>query len=281
MRLRLVSLVALTMLLATSTFRPHAATAQTGPRGFWQLRYDPSSDRVQLSFDDYDERSGHNGMTSFGVDAALLQGLSRSQLNDARGPVRFRLVRDAGTFTFNGEIDRGRGNGRFDFAPDPRFPQELAKRGYERPSSEQQFLLGLFDMGYAMVDELKAQGYNRPSVDDLVTMGMHGVRLDYVRSLSGLGYRVGRTERLVELRDHGVTAAYITGLASAGYTRLTADDLRELRDHGVTPSYIGGLSSAGYTRLAADDLRAAGNVTGDLVFAPSDDPDLTVSAILA
>jgi len=33
--------------------------------------------------------------------------------------------------------------------------------------------------------------------------------------------------------------------------------------------------------LAADDLRAAGNVTGDLVFAPSDDPDLTVSAILA
>jgi hypothetical protein len=256
LRFRTNRLIALALLFgAALVFGPRTGNAQTGPRGFWQLRYDSSSDRVQLSFDDYNESPGHHSSTSFGVDASLIQGLTKSQLSDGQGPVQFRLVRDAGAFTFSGEIDRGRGNGRFDFIPDPRFAQELAKRGYERPSAEQQFELGLHDMGYAVVDELKAQGYNRPSVDDLVTMGMHGVRLDYLRGLSGLGYRVGRTEKLVELRDHGVTPTFISGLASAGYSRLTADDLVELRDHGVTPSYLGGLSTAGYTRLAADDLR--------------------------
>src|SRR6266550_761035 len=211
LKLRASLLIASTLVFAAiSVLSPGVGLAQTSGRGLWQLRYDPTNNRAQLSFEDYDERYGHHGMTSFGVDPAQLQGLSRAQLVDQDGPVSFRLVRDAGTFSFQGRMSRGGGNGSFTFTPDSRFASELSKRGYERPSAEQQFQLALHDMGYAVIDELRAQGYSRPSVDDLVTMGMHGARYDYVHGMGALGLRVRDTDRLVELRDHGVTPAYVT-----------------------------------------------------------------------
>jgi hypothetical protein len=228
--------------------------AQVAPSGLWQVRYDPEKDRVQLNLEDYDERRGHGGMTGFGVLPSQLTGLSQSQLSSAEGPVRFQLIRDAGTFSFEGQIYRGRGNGTFNFIPNSRFGGELAKRGYARPTANEQFLLALHDVGYALIDELRTQGYDRPSVDDLVTMGMHGVRFEYVRGLGSLGYRVGNTDRLVELRDHGVTPAFITGLASAGFAKLSMDELLKLRDHGVTPQYISGMSTAGYGKRSAEEL---------------------------
>jgi hypothetical protein len=243
-----------TRVAVAAAFLSSALSAQSSPRGLWQLRYDPEKDHVQLNFEDYDERRGHGGMTGFSVRPSQLTGVTQSQLSSAEGPVRFQLIRDAGTFSFEGQIYRGRGNGAFNFSPNPRFADDLAKRGYSRPTAEQQFLLGLHDVGYSLLDELRSQGYNRPSVNDLVTMGMHGVRFDYVRGLGSLGYRVGSTDRLVQLRDHGVTPTFITGLASAGYAKLSIDRLQELRDHGVTPAYIAEMSTAGYGRLSVEDL---------------------------
>ena len=216
MPISLKSLFVAAALTAIIAIAP-STQAQSAQSGYWQLRYDPSTDRwgerVQLTFEDYDRRFGHRGSTSFGVTPSQLQGVTVTQLANSEGAVRFRLVRDAGTFNFEGQLYHGRGNGSFTFTPDPRFAQEMSKRGYQSPSAEQQFLLAMHDVGYALVDELRTQGYSRPSVDDLVTMGMHGVRFDYVRGMGSLGYRFGDTDKLVELRDHGVTPAFVTGLA--------------------------------------------------------------------
>ena len=107
-----------------------------------------------------------------------LRGLPLSQLSSYSGPARFQLVRDAGTFNLEGQLRDGHGTGFFTFSPDSRFPQQLASRGYARPTSDQQFWLGLHDVGYAMLDEMSKQGYERPSVDQLVVMGMHGANLE-------------------------------------------------------------------------------------------------------
>jgi len=48
--------------------------------------------------------------------------LSLSQLSSYSGPARFRLVRDAGTFNFEGQLRDGHGTGFFTFSPDSRFP---------------------------------------------------------------------------------------------------------------------------------------------------------------
>ena len=144
------------LLLATV---PSAALAQSADRGTWQIYFEPSRERVQLTVQHYEDGFRRHGMTSFGVRPAALRGLPPSQLSSYNGPVSFRLVRDAGTFNFEGQLREGHGTGFFTFSPDPRFPQQLASRGYERPTSDQQYWLALHDVSYAMLDELRAEGY--------------------------------------------------------------------------------------------------------------------------
>src|SRR5256714_8345769 len=214
--------LALCLLLAAF---PSAAVAQTADQGTWRIYYEPSRERVQLTFADYENGGRRHGSTSFGVRPTELRGLPLSQLSSYSGPAKFQLVRDAGTFNFEGELRDGHGTGFFTFSPDSRFPQQLASRGYERPSAEQQYWLAMHDVGYAMIDELRAQGYERPSVDELVVMGMHGANLDYMKSLSAAGYRVGNTHRLVSLRGHGGFREFIGGVTRTGHTNtfLRAD----------------------------------------------------------
>ena len=114
----------------------------------------------------------------------LSLALSRSQLRGTDGPIEFKIVRDAGTFTCQGRGGQGRAAGTFDFAPSSAFPAAMAQRGLERPSAEQQFQLALYDIGYVFVNEIKAQGYRPPSMDDLIEAGQHGVDLEFVKGLS-------------------------------------------------------------------------------------------------
>jgi hypothetical protein len=234
-----------------------AAAAQTADQGTWRIYYEPSRERIQLTFEDYEIGDRRHGSTSFGVRPTELRGLPLSQLSSYSGPAKFQLVRDAGTFNFEGQLRDGHGTGFFTFSPDSRFPQQLASRGYERPNTEQQYWLAMHDIGYAMLDELRAEKYDRPSVDQLVVMGMHGANLDYMKSLSAAGYRVGDTHRLVSLRDHGVSRDFIGGLTDAGYKNLSLDDLQELRDHGVNPDFIASLRRYGFTGLTTGQLLEA------------------------
>jgi hypothetical protein len=177
-------------LLLLTTFSS-AAAAQSADQGTWRIYYEPSRDRVQLTFEDYENGSRRHGSTSFGVRPTELRGLPLSQLWSYSGPVKFQLVRDAGTFNFEGQLRDGHGTGFFTFSPDSRFPQQLASRGYERPSADQQYWLAMHDVGYAMLDELRTEGYDRPSVDQLVVMGMHGAAIPRRESLQSLSLDSG------------------------------------------------------------------------------------------
>jgi len=124
------------LLLATFSL---SAVAQTPDQGTWRIYYEPSRDRVQLAFEHYENGARRHGSTSFGVRPTELRGLPLSQLSSYSGPARFQLVRDAGTFNFEGQLRDGHGTGFFTFSPDSRFPQQLASRGYARPSTDQQY----------------------------------------------------------------------------------------------------------------------------------------------
>lgn len=239
---------------AATTAAP--AAAQRDSSGYFELRrtYDDGQ-RLQLSLGDDDAFTYHR--TSFGIDAAKLDGLVLRQLSRDGESTHFRLVRDAGTFDFVGRIDDDRVRGRYAFTPDGRFAQALAQRGVGRPDAREQFQLALFDVGYSTIDELKAQRYGGVDAGSLVRMGMHGASLDYLRAMDAAGYRVGTVDRLVELRDHGVTASYARSLADAGYRDIDVDRLRDLRDHGVTAPYVRDLASVGVSGVALDDLLRA------------------------
>ena len=86
-----------------------AAVAQTADQGTWRIYYEPSREHVQLSFEDYENGGRRHGNTSLGVRPTDLRGLPLSQLSSYSGPARFQLVRDAGTFNFEGQLRDGHG----------------------------------------------------------------------------------------------------------------------------------------------------------------------------
>jgi beta-lactamase regulating signal transducer with metallopeptidase domain len=216
--------------------------------GTWEIRPSDTKDTVHLRLVERNSSSGTN------VPIAQLKGLTAAQLTGAGGPVQFSVERDAGTFTFEGVIRNGVGAGTFAFAPNARFPEELARRGFARPTAGEQYQLARHDVGLAFLDELTAQGYDRPQTSDLVRAGQHGVQVTYLREMGALGYRLGTLDPLITLRDHGVTPAYVRELAEQGYKGLAADAVREARDHGITPEYVRAMREAGYDSLPMNEL---------------------------
>ena len=228
-----------------------ANITQDASPGTWEIRPTDTKGTVHLRLVERSSSSGRN------VPIEQLDGLTANQLEGAGGPVQFRVRRDAGTFTFEGVIRNGVGAGTFAFTPDPNFPAELAKRGFNRPSSGEQYQLARHDVGYAFLDELNKQGYSKPQTADLVRAGQHGVHVTYLREMAALGYRLGSLDPLITLRDHGITPAYVRELAEEGYKGLAADDLRQARDHGITPAYVRGMREGGYGSLPMPELIAA------------------------
>jgi beta-lactamase regulating signal transducer with metallopeptidase domain/ribosomal protein L7Ae-like RNA K-turn-binding protein len=222
--------------------------AQDNLPGTWEIRPTSTEGTVHLRLVEVNSSSGSN------IPIERLEGLTAAQLAGAGGSVQFRLRRDAGTFTFEGVLRNGVGAGTFSFTSDPNFPAELAKRGFARPTTREQYQMARHDVGYAFVDELNTQGYSKPQTSELVRAGQHGVHVIYLREMGALGYRLGSLEPLITLRDHGVTPAYIRELAEQGYKGLPADELRRARDHGISPEYVRGMREAGYGSLPMDEL---------------------------
>jgi hypothetical protein len=208
---------------------------------------------VQLTIS-YRTRGGQS-LWSNTTQLSELQGLDPAALAGDFAPVRFRLVREAGSFDCEGSAGRRRGTGECRFEPDVAFAAALDRRGIGTPTRAQQYSLALARVGVGLIDELARHDYGQPDIDDLVAAGIHGVSVEYVRAMGAAGYRVGSVDNLVSMRIHGVTEDYVAALADAGY-QPDADTLVAFRIHGVSPEYIRALGTAGAGRFRPDDLVA-------------------------
>ena len=227
----------LCLALVVSFSSPSAILAQNRFEGQWLIdleTFKAAPDRVHISLRYETERGGRNESSRL-VPRDQVQGLSEAQMRGSGSAVQFHIRRDAGTFQCEGWFRAGKGSGHFVFTGDPNYVTTLRRQGYEAPTDEQLFRLGLGDVSLALVEELRGQGYERSTIDQLVRVGTHGVTIQYIRELGALGYRVGKVENLVRMRDHGVTPEYVRELQALGYRELPAEELVRARDHGVTP----------------------------------------------
>lgn len=246
--------------------------------GSWELQRWKTDGHVNLQM--------RHGMSTNGFDVALsrLDGLSASHLTGAGGPVKFRLRREAGTFTFEGTVRNGVGGGTFTYAADAGFADALVKRGFARPTEFQQYDMARHDIGFALLDELNRQGYGKPDLAEVIRAGHHGVDADYVREMAEAGYKLGTLTPLIELRDHGVTATYVREMAEFGYKGLPADEIRRARDHGITSEYVRAMRDAGYGSLPLEQIIKARDhgVTAEFVrqLADSGHPKMALDEVI-
>ncbi len=236
---------------AAATVPDPGEGAAAGLEGRWFLDFDREDGLVQLSME---RRSGsHHSQSSSGFRLEELRDLRRPAGRD-EVPARFSLVRDAGTFTFEGHLDSKGGAGRFRFAANPDFERAWSSSGRGSLSSEQIYSMAMHDVSRGFIQDLRALGYEELSADQLIAMRIHGVSVEFVRDLQTLGYRRLPADQLIAFRIHGVSPAMIRDLSSQGYERIPADQLVSMRIHGATPEYVRELRALGYERIPADQL---------------------------
>jgi hypothetical protein len=259
------ALGALVPLLATAVLVA-AASPQPSARGYFRATSQPGAELVRLELMNNPAEGEAGGAVVADVRRAELASLASEQLAPGySGPLHFTLVRDAGRFTFDGNVHDGEADGMYAFTADARYPETLAADGYERPSAADQFRLALSGIDLQLVRHIRDLGYIRPTTSDLVRMATHGVDLEYLLSMAPVADRVRTLAKLTKLHDHGVDLAYVAELERLGYVNLSADDMMALRDHGIDSVYITELADAGYIHLPPAKLVKAREhgVTGD------------------
>lgn len=224
----------------------------TAEQSSWRTKSPAAADLLQLTL--RRTRTSGRDSSSFMLPLADLSSLTRAQLSGATSDVRFTLARDAGTFSFEGQVGQGEGVGRFSFASSQEFAQALQRLGYGGLDDEKLYALALHDVNRGFIAELEALGYEKVPLDDLVSLRIHGASPSFIRELAALGFARLTVDDLVSLRIHGATSEFIRALKALGYESLTADDLVSLRIHGATPEFVRELAALGYARPSPDDL---------------------------
>lgn len=168
--------------------------------GRWVLDFEPDGS-IQLTLK---RRADGHGNWSSSDDYLTkdFRGLQRPA-GSAEVPARFEMVRDAGTITFEGQLNESGGSGRFSFAANGEYVAALAKMGYRSPAGDDLFSLTVHDVSRAFIQELEKLGYKHLPLDNLMSMRIHGASPEFIRSLQALGYEHVPADDLVSMRIHG------------------------------------------------------------------------------
>jgi hypothetical protein len=218
--------------------------------GTWSASFDlRESHSLQVAvLSKADDARGNETTTfSFGMGGSEADGL----LSGADGPVHTRVVRDAGTLTFDGHVAGGKGSGKLTFDADPEYVKTIADQTGETVSPEHALELALIGLPMEYVRKIESAGY-KASVSDLISLRFAGVKADGAVAFHDAGYAFSVND-LRSLRFAGVAPEYAAQLKHAGYN-LDANQLRALRFAGVGAEFAVELRQAGY-QFSGDELR--------------------------
>lgn len=190
-----------------------AVNAQEPVEGRWKGEIGFSKIHLRLKSSLRSER-GHWDM-SWGEDFLLKEFKGLEQARNSPGLVEFSLTREAGTFTFKGEIENDKGGGEFKFDINPAFVNNLKTMGYHKVATDQLFTLAMHDVGTAFFKEIETLGYKKPAIDQLMQMVIHDVSPAFIKEMADLGYKNLSIDQLVQLRIHGVDAEYVREMNAA------------------------------------------------------------------
>ncbi len=186
-----------------------------------------------------------------------LADLDRGALNSsAPTTAQFSLVREAGTFAFNGTFAEGEGGGTFRFSPSQAFADEMKRWGYSRLSDDEHYSMATLNVTTGFVKGLAEAGYDDLDKDDLFAFAVHDVDAAFVQSFAAIGFDDLPADKLVAMSIHDVTPEFAGAMKEYGLRGLTAGKLISMSIHDVTPDFVSGLESRGYSSVGTDKLIA-------------------------
>ena len=258
--MRAVYSLAFVMLVAGA----EAAVAQGVLTGDWTASTKTEeSDKINLSFERRTERGGRSQMGSTYAYADL-QGLSREQAVSG-GPVKFSLVREAGTIDCEGSFQNGRGSGTFRFTGNRSFVSAMKSRGFdfetkpsashhERDTENRLFAATTLNVTTALADDLLSADFGKLDVDDLFKAAIFKVDSKFMREMKATGFPNLRMEELVKARIFKIDADFVRQVAEMGLEKGSFESLVKMRIFKVTPEFIAEARSEGLENLSVEDL---------------------------
>lgn len=225
--------------------------------------------KVHLNFK-YDKDGNDRDDYSFGSSFKYsdLRGLTESQVSGSNSPVKFSIVREAGTIECEGTFQNGKGTGTFRFTPNQQFVSAMKSRGFdfEKPNESDKYnrrntlehrLLSaaLLDITTALADDLRSANFGNLDTDDLFKAKIFKVDSAYMKEMKASGFQNLSFDDLVKGRIFKIDGEYLRELNTAGFGRESFENVVRMKIFKITPEFINGYRQAGFNNLTMDELQ--------------------------
>ena len=247
--------------------------------------------KIHLSFNRTSPNGGKNQHGS-SFSYSDLEGLTRQQA-ESGGPVRFRLVREAGIIECEGTFANGKGSGTFTFTANRNFVDAMKARGFdfERQTSEKGhsspleklFAATTLNVTTALADDLKSANFANLDVEDLFKAAIFKVDGKFMAEMKSTGFPNLGMEDLVKARIFKIDANYVRQVKDMGFTEQGFEGLVKFRIFKVTPEFLNELKTAGLDKMDAEDIVKARifKIDGEFIRqAKAEEPNITMEELV-
>ena len=221
-----------------------------------------NSNKLHLNFDlRLEKGKGHSVGQNY--EFTDFQGLTREQVT-AGGPVKFSLVREAGTIECEGRFDNGKGSGTFRFMPDASFITNMRGRGFdfEKESSdhgtesvsERLFSAATLNITTALADDLTSSGFGKLNVENLFEAAIFKIDSKFMREMKATGFPNLGMQDLVKARIFKIDPQFVNDVSQMGFNKQSFEGLVQMRIFKITPEFISEVRGEGFSNISLEQL---------------------------
>lgn len=219
--------------------------------------------------------------------------------NVQNGPVSFRIVREAGTFSLTGQAVNGRGSGNFVFTPNMSFADALRSRGIDMDSrkirnsrstdirestiEEKLMTAAITNVTLALADDLSRANFGVITLGDLTTAAIFKIDGNYLAEMKASGFPDLTFQDVVKGRIFKIDGEYVRAMNQAGMGDAGFEGLVKFKIFKVTPEFLTELRAAGLNDLSPEDIVKCKMFRIDADFireARATDPNITIQQLI-
>jgi hypothetical protein len=237
------------------------ANAQTTLTGEWRASLTRDDSKINLNFERKNEKGGRNSMGQTYEFSEL--GLTREQVVNG-GPVRFSLMREAGTIECEGNFENRKGSGSFRFTGNQAFLAAMKSRGFDfeqssknydedHPAENRLFAATALNVTTALADDLLSAGF-KMDVGDLFKAAIFKVDSKFMREMKATGYANLDFDDLVKAKIFHIDAEFVREAAQMGFDKQPFENLVKMSIFKITPQFVAGLRNEGLTDLTMEQM---------------------------
>ncbi len=230
--------------------------------GDWTASLNKDNSKIHLNLELGSEKRRKHQMGQT-YEFSDLHGLTREQALSG-GPVRFSMVREAGTIECEGSFQNGKGSGTFRFTGSQAFVSAMKTRGFdfekdsdskdERHVEDRLFTAAALNVTTALADDLSSAGFGKLEVGDLFKAAIFKIDSTFMREMKASGFPNLDMGDLVKARIFKIDAKFVAEATQMGFDKEPFESLVKLRIFKVTPEFITEVRNEGLNNLSSEDV---------------------------